>query len=308
MLHEGEWQEMLRGIYQGGIVCNRQMKELTSLRIGGPADLLAVPEDPLSVRNLLALLKEKGIPFCSLGGGTNLLVRDGGIEGAVIYLRKFRRIEVLKEDSLTAEIFAEAGVPLARLLQFCRERGYSGIEGLAGIPGTVGGAVCGNAGSYGTEMKDVLESAVIMDAGGRLERVRPERLGLEYRHSEIGPTDIVLSVNLRLKREERETVASRADAFLLEKKGTQPIGERSAGCVFRNPRKDLSAGRLIDEAGCKGMSMGGVTVSTLHANFFINTGSGTAEDFIHLMDRVAARVHDTCGVRLDPEVRVVGRA
>lgn len=308
MLDEKQWQEMIHGLYQGDAVFNRPMREITGLCIGGPADVMVTPDDPISVKNLLMLLKKKGIPFLTIGGGTNLLVRDKGIDGVVVSLRQFRRIEVLKEENETVELFAEAGVPLQKLVNFCREKGYSGIEGLAGIPGTLGGAIFGNSGSYGTEIRDVLESVAIMDGSGRLGRFRPEGLGLTYRGSSIGPTDLILSANIRMKRDEKEAVASRTDAFLAEKKKTQPIGERSAGCVFKNPPEGPPAGKLIDEAGCKGLRMGSVEVSAVHANFFINTGNGTADDYLSLMQEVSYRVQQRFNVTLEPEVRVVGRA
>ncbi len=305
-LNEQEWVETFKGIYQGEVGFDIPMNEYTNLRIGGPADVFLRPEDPLSIRNLLVTLKKKGVPFFTLGGGTNVLVRDGGIEGVVLSLREFGRIEVLKETENFAELFVEAGVPLQKLVNFCKERGYSGMEGLTGIPGSVGGAISGNAGSYGCEMKDTLVSIAIMDASGRLDRFKAEGFDFGYRRSGIPPTDIVLSANMKLGRDEKEAVASKTEKFFAEKKETQPIAERSAGCVFRNP-EGKSAGRLIDEAGCKGMKAGGIEVSRLHANFFVNTGAGTASDYLDLMDRVSSAVQKRFGITLEPEIRVVGR-
>ncbi|MGE5299999.1 MAG: UDP-N-acetylmuramate dehydrogenase [Acidobacteriota bacterium] len=305
-LSEQEWVEIFKGIYQGEVGFDIPMKEYTNLLIGGPADVFLRPEDPLSIRNLMVTLKKKNVPFFTLGGGTNVLVRDGGIEGVVLSLKEFRRIEVLKEAENYAELFVEAGVPLQKLVNFCKERGYAGVEGLTGIPGSVGGAICGNAGSYGCEMKDTLVSVAIMDASGRLDRFKAEGLGFGYRRSGIVPTDIVLSANIKLGRDEKEAVAVRTENFFTEKKQTQPIAQRSAGCVFKNP-EGASAGRLIDEAGCKGLKVGGVEVSPVHANFFVNTGAGTASDYLELMDRVSSAVHKRFGLALEPEVRVVGR-
>jgi UDP-N-acetylmuramate dehydrogenase len=305
-LSEQEWLDTFKGVYQGDVGFDVPLREHTGLSIGGPADVFLIPEEPLSIRNLMVVLKKKGVAFFILGGGTNLLVRDGGVEGVVISLKDFRRIEVLKEGNTHAELFVEAGVALQKLVNFCKDHGYSGVEGLTGIPGTVGGAVCGNAGSYGCEMKDTVVSVAMMDSHGRLDRFKAEGLGFGYRRSDIGATDIVLSANMKLKRDEKEAVAARTDQFFSEKKRTQPISDRSAGCVFRNP-EGTSAGRLIDEAGCKGMKAGGVEVSALHANFFINRGGGKASEYLELMDRVLSIVQKKFGVILEPEIRVVGR-
>jgi UDP-N-acetylmuramate dehydrogenase len=156
-------------------------------------------------------------------------------------------------------------------------------------------------------MKDVVVSAALMDAGARLDRVGAPNLGFSYRRSGIGPADILLSATIRLGRGEPADIAARAAGNLAEKRNTQPLGARSAGCVFRNP-EGASAGRLIDEAGCKGRRAGGIVVSPVHANFFVNTGGGTAADFLRLMDEVASVVREKFGTVLEPEIRVVGRA
>jgi UDP-N-acetylmuramate dehydrogenase len=305
-LSEQEWIDTFKGIFQGEVGFDIPMKEHTGLAIGGPADVFLRPEDPLSIRNLMVTLKKRGVPFFTLGGGTNVLIGDGGIEGVVLSLREFGRVEVLKEGGSHAELFVEAGVPLQKLVNFCKERGYSGVEGLTGIPGSVGGAICGNAGSYGCEIKDTLTSVAIMDADGRLDRFKAEGIGFGYRKSDIAPADIVLSANMKLRRDEKEAVAARTEKFFSEKKQTQPISERSAGCVFKNP-EGASAGRLIDEAGCKGMKAGGIEVSTVHANFFVNKRGGTASDYRELMDRVSSIVQKKFGITLEPEIRVAGR-
>jgi UDP-N-acetylmuramate dehydrogenase len=305
-LNQQEWLDTFKGVCEGDVGFDVPMSEHTGLSIGGPADVFLIPADPLSVRNLMVVLKNKGVPFFTLGGGTNVLVRDGGIEGVVISLKNFKRIELLKEGGTHAELFVEAGVPLQKYVNFCKERGYSGAEGLTGIPGTVGGAICGNAGSYGSEMKDALVSVAIMDSGGRLDRFKAEGLGFGYRRSGIKTTEVVLSANIKLKRGDKAAVAAATEKFFSEKKSSQPISERSAGCVFKNP-PEISAGRLIDEAGCKDMKVGAIEVSAIHANFFINRGGGTASEYLELMDRVAEIVKKKSGISLEPEIRVIGR-
>lgn len=307
-INEQEWREAFKGAYEGEMAFSVAMKNHVSLEIGGPADALFTPRDPLSARNLIAALGRKGIPFLMLGAGTNVLIRDSGIEGAVISLKFFDRIESFTADDAAAEpaLFVEAGVRLQRLVNYCREKGYAGLEGLSGIPGTFGGAVVGNAGSFGYEIKDVIESVAIMDGRGKLDRFKAEGLGFGYRKSEISPTDIVLSANIKLRKEDRETVSRRTESFFGEKRQTQPISAKSAGCVFKNP-PGVSAGSLIDRAGCKGMKAGAIEVSRVHANFFINTGGGTASDFIGLMEKVSSAVYGKFGVTLNPEIRILGR-
>ncbi len=307
LISQAEWDKTFAGYYQGDAVFSALMKEHTSLGIGGPADVVVSPEDPVSLKNIIMLLGRLKVPFHPLGGGTNILVRDAGIEGVVIKFRAFNRIEIIDETDDHAELFVEAGVPLQKLVNFCRENGYAGMEGLTGIPGLVGGAICGNAGSYGCEIRDLLISVVILRADGSLERFKVADLGFGYRTSNIRETDIVLSANLRLRRDDAAAVAARTEGFFTQKKTTQPIAERSAGCVFRNP-EGMSAGRMIDEAGCKGMRIGGIEVSSVHANFFVNRGEGTAEDYLRLMDAVSAKVMERSRLALEPEIRVIGKA
>ncbi|MBI5188036.1 MAG: UDP-N-acetylmuramate dehydrogenase [Nitrospirae bacterium] len=302
-----EWRYIFsKGVFEGEFRFMEPMKNHTSLRIGGPADVFVIPQDPLSLRNLQVNFKKMQIPYFPLGGGTNILVKDGGIEGVVISFKSFKRIEVIREDNKYVDLSVEAGTPLQGLVNFSKWNGYSGIEGLTGIPGTVGGAVCGNAGAFGYEMKAVLISVWMIDAEGRLERFKAEDIDFGYRRSGISPAELLLSAEIRLMKDKKEDVSARVDSFLKEKRKRQPISAPSAGCVFKNP-DGLSAGKLIDEAGCKGMRIGDVEVSNLHANFFINKGEAKASDFIRLMEKVALRVKEKFGIVLEPEIRIIGR-
>lgn len=292
--------------FEGDVRFMEPMMNHTSLRIGGPAYLFVIPRDLPSLKNILVVLKKRKIPFLALGGGTNILVRDGGIEGAVISLRSFKKIEILSEDVANVKIYVEAGTPLQRLVTFSREKGYSGIEGLAGISGSVGGAICGNAGAFGYEMKDVLISVSIMDDKGRIKSLKKEDIDFGYRRSSISSTDLLLSAEIMLKKDKKEHVSAKIEDFLKKKWETQPFSEPSAGCVFKNP-PGLSAGKLIDEAGCKGMRIGNIEASSIHANFFTNKGKAKASDFIRLMENVAQKVKERFGVVLEPEIRIVGK-
>jgi UDP-N-acetylmuramate dehydrogenase len=292
--------------FKGDMRFVEPMMKHTSLRIGGPADVFAIPQDIPSLKNMLIILKRQGIPFLPLGSGTNVLIRDEGIEGVVISLMYFRKIEIISEDEGNVNVYVEAGTPLQRLVQFSKEKGYSGIEGLAGIPGSVGGAICGNAGAFGYEMKDVLSFVSMMDAEGYIKELRAEDIEFGYRRSSIPLDELLLGAEIVLKKDEKENVSSKIENFLKMKWESQPISEPSAGCVFKNS-SGLSAGRLIDEAGCKGMRVGDVEVSSVHANFFVNKGKARASDFIKLMENVKSRVKETSGIELEPEIRIVGR-
>jgi UDP-N-acetylmuramate dehydrogenase len=282
------------------------MRNHTSLKIGGPADIFIIPQDTPSLKNLLIALKREEMPYFPLGGGTNVLVKDGGIEGAVISLKALNSIEVLTEDDEYVYLHAEAGIPLQKLVAFSRKHGYAGLEWLVGIPGLLGGAICGNAGAFGSEIKDVLSSVWLMDANGMLNRHRKEDIHFGYRTSSISIEEIIVSGELRLRKDTKKALSSRIEQFMKEKRQQQPLSEPSAGCVFKNPL-GISAGKLIDETGCKGMSIGDIEVSRVHANFFINRGNGTASDFLQLMGEVTQRVTRRFGVILEPEIKIVGR-
>lgn len=293
-------------LFEGEIQFLEPMSRHTSLKIGGPADIFAVPENIPSLERLCDHLRKNDIHIFPLGAGTNILVKDGGIAGAVVCFSFFRKFHLVREDDEHAWLSVGAGTLLQRLVMFTREQGYAGIEGLAGIPGTVGGAICGNAGSFGYEIKDVIVSTDMLRAGGQMQKVQAENISFGYRKSDISPTDMLLSAEIRLRKDKKEDVSERIDDFLKVKREKQPVWESSAGCVFRNP-EGLSAGKLIDEAGCKGMRIGDVMVSTVHANFFINAGKACASDFIGLMHEVAGRVRNSFGITLEPEIRIVGR-
>ncbi len=290
----------------GNVVADEPMKRHTTLKIGGPADLYAMPGNLLSLRNLLVALREENVAAMPLGGGSNLLVSDEGIGGTVISMALLDHLEMIEENASEVRIFAEAGVPLQRLLNLAKTEGYGGIEGLAGIPGCLGGAVRGNAGSFGIEIGDAVESVTVISTDGKVHAIERDALGFGYRSSAIPDGAVILSVNIRLKKGDASEISRNVHAFLREKIGKQPISQLSAGCVFKNP-PGARAGRLIDQAGCKGMRRGDVEVSGLHANFFVNRGNGTASDFLGLMEDVKERVLKSFGVELEPEIKIVGR-
>ncbi len=282
------------------------MKKHTYLGIGGPADIFITPKTVESLSALLKAANEAGVRVLPVGGGTNLLVSDGGIEGAVISMASFDEVRVISDDSDSVTVYVGSGYPLMRLVRFATDRGLTGIEGLAGIPGQVGGAISGNAGAFDREIKDVLVNASIMQSDGNVMDIRKDALNFEYRHAELPTGAIILGAVFILGKDDPEAIKQRVDEFISQKKSRQPLSERSAGCVYKNPPGGF-AGKLIDEAGCKGMRVGGIEVSRVHANFFVNTGDGTAADYMNLMAEVASKVKMSSGIVLEPEIRMVGR-
>ncbi len=291
--------------FKGDLIVKEDMSLHTTLRIGGPADIFAIPKDVLSLKYLLMYLSEKGIPVTIIGGGSNILISDHGIDGVVISSQSLTRVEIIERADTFSRLFVESGTPLQSLLNISKQEGLSGLEGLVGIPGSLGGAVKGNAGSFGIEIGDVIESIAVMDLKGNISIIEKEEAKFGYRSSGI-PEGFVLSVIIRLKRDDPQEVSKRMSIHLEEKRERQPISLWSAGCVFKNP-EGVSAGRLIDEAGCKGMRRGDIEVNEKHANFFINKGRGNASDFIALMDEVKARVFTSFGIELEPEIRILGK-
>lgn len=295
----------IKNNFDGEVMFDEPMSQHTSLKIGGPVEVMVFPEDPLSLKKVVVAAVRESIPYFVFGGGTNLLVEDGGISGIAISMKKFRSIEFMKEtDDSKAVLYAGSGVPLAMLVSFAAKNGLSGIEALAGIPGYIGGAVSMNAGSFGVEIKDVITSVAIMDKRGEIAIMNRDEIKFSYRNSNFPAGSVVLSANIVLKKESPVEVEKRTKNYLERKKNSQPLGEFSAGCVFENPAGE-AAGKLIDDAGCKGMREGAVEVSRIHANYFINSGNATCRDFIVLMDRVKAKVKEFSGVELKSEVKII---
>jgi UDP-N-acetylmuramate dehydrogenase len=272
----------------------------TSLKVGGPADLFAIPEDADDLRVLLAWLKEQNIPWLPIGRGYNLLVRDKGIRGAVISLERFNRIASIGEGLIRAE----AGAENLTVVRFAQNLGLGGIGFISGIPGTVGGAVKMNAGAYGEGILERTESLALL-RGESVHDFRMDELDYGYRHLRLEDGDIVLAATFRLDaREPHHTEEEiRKDTELRRNKHN--VGYPSAGSFFKNPQGQ-AAWRLIDAAGMRGMKVGGAQVSEVHSNFLVNTGGATAQDFFELAAQVKNAVYSTSGVTLEEEVRIVG--
>jgi UDP-N-acetylmuramate dehydrogenase len=284
---------------RGSVRERADLRDLTHLRIGGPVDWLLEPYAEEDVAIAVRVCHELDVPLRVLGGGSNIVIADDGVRGAVVQLGNLNRI--VRDGN---RITAGAGCTLPSLLRATKEVGLAGLERLTGIPAQVGGAVAMNAGTRDGETFDLLASLTVVDPDGRIEVRGPENFDQRYRDGGLHDA-IVLSATFALVPDDPQAIFERFSASLKKRNATQPVSQRSVGCVFRNPPGD-AAGRLIEAAGCKTIKVGAVEVSGLHANYFINTGSGTAADFLALMAQVRARVRDKFGIDLEPEVKLWG--
>jgi UDP-N-acetylmuramate dehydrogenase len=280
------------------------MARHTSLRIGGPADALARPADRGELAAVLGLCAKYGLPHQVAGSGFNTLVRDGGLEGITLQLSKLRGLEERPGPALRAE----AGVSHSQLTRLCVQRGFSGLEFGAGIPGTLGGWLAMNAGIPMREVESaVSELEVISPTGCKRRHLRRQGLNFVYRalHG-LAPGSVIVSVLLSVALSTSADVKAEVDGLLDRRARTQPLNVPSCGSVFKNPKGD-HAGRLIEAAGLKGFTIGGAQISPVHANFIANVGGATAADVLALVDHARRTVQQHTGIRLVPEVRVIGR-
>lgn len=282
---------------------NCDMSRFTSFRAGGKADLLIVPGNVGELKFTLQELAKEDMPHMVMGNGSNILVRDGGYKGAIVKLGEAFGTMEIQGETLTAG----CGTLMSAVAKSALEAGLSGFEFASGIPGSLGGAVFMNAGAYGGEMADIIQEARILARDGSREYVLScQELDLGYRHSVLHETgDIVISVTLGLARGKQEAIGEKMRELTAKRNEKQPVSLPSAGSFFKRP-KGYFAGKLIQDAGLKGMSVGGAQVSPLHSGFIVNTGGATATDILRLMAVVQAAVLDQFGVKLEPEVRIIG--
>jgi len=286
---------------RGRLTANAPIGPMTWFRVGGPADVLFRPVDETDLADFLATLPVD-IPVTVIGVASNLLVRDGGIPGVTIRLgRGFAEIAA---DGDTVR--AAAGALDLNVALTAAAAGIAGLEFLSGVPGTIGGGLRMNAGAYGGEIKDVLVEASAIDRQGEIHRARAAELGLSYRHSDAPDDWIFTGAVLRGEPGEPTAIAARMEEIKASREASQPIPARTGGSTFANPPGD-SAWRLIDAAGCRGLTRGGAMVSKKHTNFLINTGTATAADLEGLGEEVRRRVHTQFGVVLEWEIRRIGR-
>ena len=286
---------------RGPVSFQAPLREYTSFKIGGPADVVVEPADIEDVCLVVQQARARKIPFFVLGG-TNLLIRDGGIRGIVISLVRLRGI---KEEPGSV-LYAEGGVGMPTLIGYAIRHSLAGLEWAAGIPGTVAGCVVMNAGTKLGEMKDSVKAVRMVNIKGQVVDVEAAQVGFEYRRALL-PRGIVVGVWVQLRQGVRSEIERVVKDYLHYRRDTQPLAMPSAGCVFKNPPNG-SAGQLIEAAGLKGARVGDAEVSTKHANFMVNRGEARAADVMALIGKVRGAIRRLTGVRLDLELKIVGKA
>jgi len=286
---------------RGAVSFNAPLGVYTSFKIGGPADAVVEPADVEDVRLLVRQARDRKIPLFVVGG-TNLLIRDGGIRGIVVSLSKLRAITPESDHVL----YAEGGVGMPTLIGYAVRRSLRGLEWAAGIPGTVGGCLAMNAGTRLGEMKDAVKAVRLVKMNGQVDDLDASDIRFDYRRAHL-PKGIVVGVWLQLREGVRAEIERMVKDYLHYRRNTQPLAMPSAGCVFKNPPKD-SAGRLIEAAGLKGLRVGDAEVSPKHGNFIVNRGQARAADVIALIRKVRHAIQRQAGVRLDLELKIVGEA
>lgn len=292
--------EEIKNIYRGHLAVNEPLDKCTSFRIGGPADLYLEPVDTNDLMRIMQYLRANNVPVTIVGNGSNLLISDDGIRGAVVNLERG-----LDQISMEGEIVTvESGVRITRFVDFCISNGHKGVEMLAGIPGTMGGAVVMNAGAYGGEISDHLLDVDILRKEERV-RVPKAEAGFSYRRSTFTGDAVVLSARFALPIGDKTELMNRRRELLLKRNQSQPLNLPNSGSVFKNPTGNFAA-KLIEEAGLKGTKIGKARISEKHANFIVNEGGASANDVLELIKLAKRTVLERNKITLEPEVKLLG--
>ncbi|OGQ98952.1 MAG: UDP-N-acetylenolpyruvoylglucosamine reductase [Deltaproteobacteria bacterium RIFOXYD12_FULL_57_12] len=297
----------LQQIWKGQILWDCPLARFSTLKVGGPAEAVLIAQEQEGLSRLIRWLNGQGIGWQVIGRGSNILVPDEGLTGAVIILDgELAAIEEIAATDSGRLLRAGAGASLARLAAYCTDQGLTGLEFTVGIPGSFGGAIVMNAGAWGREIGALIESVTLLDRQGDLHVIERPALKFSYRRWENFAQGIVLSAILTVANGDRQMIASTCREYAESRRRKQPQGVASAGSFFKNPAGQ-AAGRLIDEAGLKGTKFGGAMVSMQHANFIVNTGTASARDIFALMREIQTKVFDKFGIRLEPEVHILGQ-
>lgn len=296
------YQELCGILGEENVFTKEPMSRHTTFRAGGPADFFVTPEKEGQVRKTLSLLKEAQVPRYIMGNGSNLLVGDRGYRGVILQIcKKMNRIRI--QDTV---IQAQAGALLSKIAAEAQAKGLTGFEFASGIPGSLGGAAMMNAGAYGGEMKQVLIQAQILNASGEIEDVLAEEMELGYRSSVFSRNGgVILSASIQLEPGDPPAIQSRMEELKFLRTSKQPLEYPSAGSTFKRP-EGYFAGKLIQDAGLRGFQVGGAQVSEKHCGFVINKDQASAMDIRSLMEQVSEKVYTRFGVRLEPEVKLIG--
>lgn len=295
------FKELASGI-KGKVLKDEPLRNHTYFKIGGPAGIFAEPDDTEDLRTILKLIKKYEIDYYIIGNGTNLLVSDRGYQGVIVKIGdKFNKI--IREGN---RVTAGAGVLLSTLAKYLAKEGLAGFEFASGIPGCLGGAVPMNAGAYGGEMKDVISRVKCMDREGRIHEFTGDEMDFSYRHTKISDTEyIVLEADLLLKEGREEDIMEVIRDLNEKRTSKQPLNLPSAGSTFKRPSKGY-ASKLIEDAGLKGLKYRGAMVSDKHSGFIVSYDNASCEDVLELMRIVISTVYDKFGIRLEPEIKIIG--
>jgi|TARA_B100002019_G_scaffold152630_1_gene131589 UDP-N-acetylmuramate dehydrogenase len=280
---------------------NESLKKHTTYGIGGPADLMIFPKSKQDLIKVIEIINENKIQLTILGSGSNVLVSDNGIRGAVISLKNsLKQIEV--DENI---LYAECGTMLGKIVKHAVKNNLIGLENLNGVPGTLGGALIMNAGAWGGEISENLIHVEVINSKSEIQKIQKKDLNFSYRQSSFNKDDILLSAKFNLKKADKDIIKENFIEAQSGRKKSQPLNKRSAGSLFKNP-KNNSAGKLLDEAGLKGFSIGDAKISEKHANFFINDGDATSKDMLMLIKKAHKEVKDKFNVNLSLEVKLMG--
>jgi UDP-N-acetylmuramate dehydrogenase len=306
MLMDATLRQKLKDMVSGKVLFDEPMYRHTSIGVGGIADAVVWPRRSEELSLIVHFLWHSQIPFIPLGNGTNLIVKDGGYKGAVISMQDLNSVSLAERDSKQLLIHAGAGVTLSEIVLMSEKRSLSGMEFCAGIPGSVGGAVRMNAGAYGKEIKDIVETVELMIISGEILSARKDDLKFEYRNLDISEGTIITGASFLLTRGIEEQIRDRITEILGKRQNKHPLEYRNAGSIFKNPNGGIPAGQMIDELGLKGMRIGDAKISEKHGNFIVNLGNAKASDIIALIDMIKTKVNEERGIKLQTEVKIVG--
>jgi len=281
------------------------MSQHTTFRVGGRVEAIYFTQALNNLKRMVSYLSGEGIPYLVVGRGSNLLVKDGGLQGVVIILQgELATIEHNEKNNRI--IAAGGGLNIGELLSHCKLKGLGGLEFLAGIPGTIGGAVAMNAGAFGKDMGSITKDIEMVTRQGDLVVMDKSQINFSYRTASIPRGAVIVKARFELNEEDPDTVAERIADYMSKRRSKQPLEYPSGGSIFKNPPNDY-AGRLIENAGLKGRRIGKALISPKHANFIVNTGGARAEDILALMDLAREKVREETGIELEPEIKVVGK-
>lgn len=313
MIRDKRFRERLKVLISGSVLFDEPMGRHTSIGVGGPADALIFPHSVKELSHVISYLCESNIPFMPVGNCTNLIVRDGGYRGVLISLKGLTTVNYHHSDCCA--IFAEAGVSLSEVVNLSIKESLTGMEFCAGIPGSVGGGVKMNAGAFGGELKDVVESVSLVNGTGEIRIAESSALRFEYRGLDLPERTVITGARFLLKKGSRDKIQERVSEIIRTRRERHPLEQRSAGSIFKNPHvcrsgtgeTGISAGGIIDDIGLKGTKIGGAKISEKHGNFIVNTEAAKARDVLDLMELVREKVWEERGIALETEVKIIGK-